>query len=50
MEHLLHIFGGGCGEHAVLPLIGTAVAGLGLYWVALKGRVQRIWARVRGSK
>ncbi len=33
MEHLLHIFGGGCGEHLILPSI---VSGLGAAWAYLK--------------
>ena len=35
MEHLFHIFGGGCGEHLLLP--GLASAGMALtmarHWV-----------------
>jgi|APSaa5957512535_1039671.scaffolds.fasta_scaffold202337_2 hypothetical protein len=44
MEHLLHIFGGGCGEHMALPIIGSLVVSLGILRVACRQRWNRIKA------
>ncbi len=35
MEHLLHLFGGGCGEHMLWPLLMTSGSGL-ILWVRCK--------------
>lgn len=32
MEHVLHIFGGGCGEHLIWIWIAPVVAAIKLYW------------------
>ncbi len=31
MEHLLHFFGGGCGEHLILPAIASSITGCWVY-------------------
>lgn len=32
MEHILHIFGGGCGEHMIWPLILSFLTGGAVYF------------------
>ena len=32
MEHVLHFFGGGCGEHMLWPMIVATCSGIGM-WV-----------------
>jgi len=45
MEHLLHIFGGGCGEHLLLPGLAALGTTLGVYRL----RLMALWSRLRGS-
>tara|TARA_B100000700_G_scaffold290645_1_gene348893 strand:- start:903 stop:1031 length:129 start_codon:yes stop_codon:yes gene_type:complete len=33
MEHLLHFFGGGCGEHLLLPALISGISGA---WLSVK--------------
>ena len=40
MEHLLHLFGGGCGEHMLLPMLLASGSGAVL-WVKSKFKRQR---------
>ena len=35
MEHLLHLFGGGCGEHMLWPMLLASVSGAGV-WLRAK--------------
>ncbi len=42
MEHITHIFGGGCGEHLLLPAFASAAVTMGAFtfrirvWLARK--------------
>ncbi len=36
MEHILHLFGGGCGEHVLWPMLLASMSGA-LIWV--KGKL-----------
>jgi hypothetical protein len=31
MEHVLHLFGGGCGEHMVWPMIAASASGAAVW-------------------
>lgn len=33
MEHLFHFFGGGCGEHLILPALISGISGA---WISFK--------------
>ena len=35
MEHILHLFGGGCGEHLAIPAILSTISG-GWIWLKIK--------------
>jgi hypothetical protein len=35
MEHMLHLFGGGCGEHLAIPALYAAISG-GWLWCKAK--------------
>ncbi len=37
MEHILHFFGGGCGEHLILPALISGASGAWV-WVRVKIR------------
>ena len=45
MEHLLHIFGGGCGEQMLLPSLAGITVGLGM----APNYLRKLISRVRGS-
>jgi len=48
MEHLFHFFGGGCGEHMLIP----GLASLGIALTMGRHYIKGLWGRMRrvGSK
>jgi len=45
MEHLIHLFGGGCGEHMLLPGLAT----LGMARNYIRCQCGKLVRRVRGA-
>jgi len=49
MEHLIHLFGGGCGEHMLLPGLATLGMGLGMARNYIRCQCGKLVRRVRGA-
>jgi hypothetical protein len=49
MEHLLHLFGGGCGEHMLLPGLAALGMSLGMARSYIRCQCDKLVRRIRGS-
>lgn len=49
MEHLMHLFGGGCGEHMLLPGLAALATSAGMVITMARGWIANALRRLKGS-